>query len=89
MKKNQDPRKERSSYKSAWKGTPPETRNDDEQEGSGTETGTVALSDDGGVFSAAKATFSALTTAAKKAGSGTFVAGKIAATGELVEAVDE
>ena len=68
---------------------PPETRNDDEQEGSGTETGMVVPSDDGGVFLAAKATFTALTTAAIKAGSGTFVAGKVTATGELVEAVDE
>ena len=40
-------------------------------------------------FRQPKATFTALTTAAKKAGSGTFVAGKVAAAGELVEAVDE
>ena len=88
MKKNRDPRKERSSYErpNPLGKERPQKR---AMTTNSSETGTVALSDDGGVFSAAKATFTALTTAAKKAGSGTFVAGKIAAAGELVEAVDE
>ena len=71
------------------RGDAPETRHEDEIKGSGIETGTVATSDETVVLSAANATFTALTTTPRKAGSGRFAARKDGAVGELVGAAKE